>query len=181
MKKINFLYLLILPFVFTSCDFFSKFDHFSAGNTFEESFSVAVTPGISDSFSNSVEFAVTDDSTISDNINEIESFDVNEISYKITDFNGDEFATAQGEITITSAGRPIGDPVSISENFGDLYASGGEMSLPLTNGTLTALKEAYLNNETLSINVSASYLVNKKTTFEFTVYMSIEALIQIAN
>ncbi len=181
MKKLNFLYFLILPFVFSSCDFLKKFDHFTAGNTFEQSFTIDVAPGISDSFSESTTFSVEDDATISDNLDGIESFSVNDISYKITDFSGDASAVAQGDITVSFEGNTIGDPISISGlNFAELYASGDETNLLLTDKTLIDIKVAYLqsdSNTPLTITASGSYLVDKKTTVEFTIYMSIEALI----
>ena len=181
MKKLNLLYLLILPFVFSSCDFLDKFDHFSAGNTFEQTFEIEVEPGNSNSYSESTTFSVEDDATISDNIGDIESFDVNDISYKITNFSGDALATADGNITISAEGRTIGDPVSISGlSFSDLYNTGEEMSLPLTNATLIAIQDAYLNGDVLTITAEGSYLVEETTKVEFTIYMSIEALIKMA-
>ena len=43
MKKLTtYLFTALLIVAFTSCDFLEKFDHFGAGNTFDESFTVTV-------------------------------------------------------------------------------------------------------------------------------------------
>ena len=179
MKKINLLYILILPFVISSCDFLEKFDHFGVGNTFEESFVIEASAGDGDTFSGSVEFSAQDDATIGDNLANIEEFDVTKISLRITKYTGDPTVVANGEFTVASNGLVVGTTVAITNlNFSDLASSEQELILPLSASTFSAIKEAYLNNQTLTVTAEGD--ISKSDTdveAEVTIYMEVSATI----
>jgi len=180
MKKINFLYLFILPFVFTSCDFLEKFDHFGVGNTFERSFDINVNPTDLNTYTGFVSFDASDDATLDENLDDIKEFDIENIRYKITGFSGDDIAVANGTVKITSEGDVVGTSVTIGNvNFSDLYAEGTEMKLPLTQATYNAIKDAYLSKQKIKIEISGDYVVSEPTEVEFTIYMTVEALINM--
>jgi len=180
MKKVNLLYLLILPFAFASCDnFLDKFDHFGIGNTFERSFNINVNPADVSSYTGFVSFDASDDATLDDNLDNIKEFDIESISYKITGFSGDKDAVANGMVKITSEGVDVGTSVAIGNvNFFDLNAESTEMELPLTQATYDGIKDAYLKNQKIKIEMSGDYIVSEPTEVEFTIYMTIEALIE---
>ncbi len=178
MKYPNFIYLFILLTVF-SCSTFEKFDHFGIGNTFEESFEVDIPFSNNMSFLGSVEFAASDDATIQDNIDNIQEFEVTQISLKITNYVGNSGAVGNGSFMITSNGNSVGDAVQVSNlNFTQLFASEELMELPLTQATYNAIETAYRANETLTIEASGEISgATENLQIEFTVYMSIEATI----
>jgi hypothetical protein len=173
MKKSNLIYLLVLPFIFSSCDdFFGKFDHFGVGNTFEESFSVSVNANDQTSYAGSVSFDASDDATLDENIDKISQFEVNRISVVITSFTGDPSTIASGSFTITSEGQPVGTPVSLDLNLN----SEEEVVLPFTDATFRAIKDAYLEKQKITITAEGS-VSSAPIEVEFTVYMTIEATI----
>jgi len=178
MKKSKFVYLLILPFVIFSCSSFDKFNQFGIGNTFDESFTVTV-PMSNQSFEGFVEFAASDDETIKDNIDNITAFEVTQISVKITNYSGNSEAVANGGFSVESEGVSVGDPVEISNlNLAQLYASQEYLALPLTNSTYSAIKEAYLANQTLTVTTNGGITgATEILEIEFTIFMSIEATI----
>ncbi len=181
MKYPNFIYLFILLTAF-SCSTFEKFDHFGIGNTFEESFEVDIPLSNNMSFLGSVEFAASDDATIQDNIdkNNIQEFEVTQISFKINNYVGNSGAVGNGSFMITSNGNIVGDAVQVSNlNFTQLFASEELMELPLTQATYDAIETAYRANETLTIEVSGEiFEATENLQIEFTVYMSVEATIK---
>lgn len=182
MKKPFLLYLLIIPFIISSCDFLDKFDHFGVGNTFEESFEISVPGGTAGSFSKTVEFSVTDDATVSDNLdnNNIQEFEVIRISLKITDYSsGDNDVIVNGELAITSNGFVVGEPVSIDNlNLSQAYNNDEELVLVLSSAHLNDIKEAYLGGTPLVLETSGSTTGSSvDIEAELTVYMSIEATI----
>jgi len=179
MKKLNFSYLLILPLVIFSCSTFEKFDYFGIGNTFQESFEVDIPFSSNMSFFGSVEFSASDDPTIQDNIDNIQEFEVTQISLKITNYSGNPEAVANGNFMITSNGNSVGDAVQISNlNFAQLFASEELMELPLTQATYDAIKTAYLANQTLTIEASGEISgATESLQIEFTMYLSVEATI----
>ncbi len=179
MKKLNFIYLLILPLVIFSCSTFDKFDYFGIGNTFQESFIVDIPYNNNMSFFGSVEFAASDDATIADNINNIQEFEVTQISLKITNYSGNPEAVGNGSFMVTSNDSNIGDAVQVENlNFAQLFASEELMELPLTQATYDAIKIAYLANQTLTVEASGDITgATEDLQVEFTIYMSIEATI----
>lgn len=187
MKKLKFTYLLILPFIILSCNTLNKFDHFGVGNTFDESFIVDIPFSENMTFSGSVEFAASDDDTIGDNIDDIEEFKVTQISVKISDFNGNPEAVANGHFFITSntpnGDIPVGEPISISNLiFSEVYNTDQLLELDLTPATFIAIQEAYLNNQTLTVQAVGDVTeATEDLEIEFTVYMSIEATIRTNN
>ena len=180
MKKLNSLYLSILLFAFLSCDFLDKFDHFGVGNTFERSFIINVDPNDVNTYSGFVSFDASDDATLDENLDNIKEFDIENIRYKITGFAGDDVAVANGTVSITSEGEQVGTSVTFENvNFSDLYAEDMEMMLPLTQATYAAIKEAYLSKQKIEIEVSGDYIVREPTELEFTLYMTVDALINM--
>ena len=179
MKKFKLLYFLILPFAFASCDFLDKFDHFGVGNTFEGSFTINAAAGDSDSFSGSVEFAASDDATIGDNLQDIQEFEVVKISLRITEYTGDNSVVANGEFTISSNGLVVGTPVIVDNlNFSQVANLEQELILPLSAGTYNDIKEAYLNNQTLTITAEGDLSASETSVeAEVTIYMEISATI----
>lgn len=171
MKKSNLIYLLILPFIFASCDFLDKFDHFGVGNTFEESFAVSVPAGSQQTYSGSVSFDASDDATLEENLDNIREFNVTSISLRITKTTPNA-VTANGSFSITSEGTPVGDPVDVNLDL----SSDEEVILPLTSSTFDAIKDAYLANQKITITAAGS-VTDTPIDVEFTVYMSIEATI----
>ncbi len=172
MKKSKFIYLLILPLIIFSCDTFDKFDHFGVGNTFEESFEVKVPEGSITTFEGSASFDASDDSTLNDNIDAITQFEVTRISMKITKVASTKIM-AEGEVSITSDGVPVGDPVSMNLDL----SSDEEVLLAITPATFEAIKKAYLDKQKIKITASGS-VSDTPIDVEFTIYMSIEATIQ---
>ncbi len=180
MKKLNFIYLLILPLVIFSCNIFEKFNYFGIGNTFEESFEVDIPYNEDNmSFFGSVEFAASDDATIEDNINNIQEFEVTQISLKITNYIGNPEAVANGNFMVTSDNNNVGDAVQVDNlNFAQLFASEELMELPLTQATYDAIETAYRANQTLTVEASGDITgAREDLQVEFTIYMSIEATI----
>lgn len=181
MKKFKLLYLLILPFVILSCDFLDKFDHFGVGNTFEESFTVNTPPGPAETFSGSVDFAASDDSTIGDNLGEnMEEFDITKISLRITKYTGDVSVFANGDFTFSYNGLVVGVPVAIDNLiFSQAESTGQEFILPLTSGTYKDIKAAYLNNQPITITIAGVCSASETDVeIEFTMYMEIAATIK---
>ena len=172
------LLILLLPLAFVSCDFLDKFDHFSAGSTFDKSFTVNV--GASEtSFSGSAEFNATDDETISENIDRINDYKLKKLSFKITSYDGPSGATGSGQFSFSSLGSLLGSPIAVSNvNFGQLQASGDEVEVPLTDEVVLAVRDAYLNNQTITVEAGGE-VSDSPITMEFTVYMSIEARVNV--
>lgn len=180
MKKPFVLYLLIIPFIISSCDFLEKFDHFGVGNTFEESFEIGIPAGAGGSFAESVEFSVSDDATISDNIEHIQEFEVNRLSLKVTKYdNGDPNVIVNGILTVRSNGFDVGETIVIENlNLSQLYDNDEEVVLLLSDNHLNDIKEAYLGGTPLTFVASGD--VSESTTdvvAEITIYMSIDATI----
>lgn len=171
MKKSNLIYLLILPFIFSSCDFLDKFDHFGVGNTFEESFAISVPEGITQSYSGSVSFDASDDATLEENLDNIREFEVISISMRVTKTTPNT-VTAEGSFSITSQGAPVGDPVQLTLDL----SSDEEVILPLSPATFRAVKDAYLANQKITITAAGS-VSETPIDIEITVYMAIEATI----
>ncbi len=171
MKKSNLIYLLILPFIFSSCDFLDKFDHFGVGNTFEESFQVSVPAGSVSSYAGSVSFDASDDATLEENLENIREFEVTSISLRITKTTTNT-VTADGSFAITSDGAPVGDPVTVNLDL----SSEEEVILPLSTSTYRAVKDAYLAHQKITIAVAGS-VSETPIDVEFTIYMAIEATI----
>lgn len=172
MKKPNLIYLLILPFVFSSCDFLDKFDHFGVGNTFEESIAISVPEGTIQSYSGSVSFDASDDATLEENLDNIQEFEVISISIRVTKTTP-HAVTAEGSFSITSQGAPVGDPVDLIIDL----SSDEEVILPLSSTTFRAIKDAYLANQAITITAAGS-VSDTPIDIEITVYMAIEATIK---
>lgn len=179
MKKFKLLYLLILPFVISSCDFLDKFDHFGVGNTFEESLTVNTPPGPAETFSGSVDFAASDDATLGDNLQDIQEFDITKISLRITKYTGDDSVFANGDFTFSYNGLVVGVPVVIDNLiFSQAESTGQEFILPLTSVTYKGIKEAYLNNQPITITIAGVCSASETDVeIEFTMYMEIAATI----
>ena len=181
MKKLTtYLFTALLIVAFTSCDFLDKFDHFGAGNTFDESFTVTVDENDPD-FTGTVEFAATDDETIKENIDRISDYKLNKLSFVIDSYNGPSSSVGNGQFSFSSLGTPVGSPIVISNvNFAQLAASGEEFEIPITDAFVLAVGEAYLNNQTLTVEASGSISdLTEAASFDFTVYLSIEARIDV--
>lgn len=180
MKKLSIFSLVLIPVVLLSCDFLDKFDHFSAGNTFEQSFSVTVDEN-DPSFSGSVEFAATDDETINENIDKISDYKLDKLSFTIDSYNGPSNSAGNGQFTFASLGTTLGSPIVVSNvNFSELAASGVELEVPLTDEIVLAVRNAYLNNQTITIEASGEITnLTEPATFDFTVLMSIEARVEV--
>lgn len=173
MKKSVLLFLFTLPFILTSCDFLEKFDHFGVGNTFEKSFEISVPEGTTSSYEGSVIFQASDDATIDDNLNNIQEFEVNKISVKVTSFEGDPTATAVGHFEIRGDGNQlIGTPLSLNLDLN----SDEEVELELLPSTLASIKDAYLNKEKIRVTANGS-VSSTPIDVEITIYMTIEATI----
>lgn len=179
MKKFKLLYLLILPFVISSCDFLDKFDHFGVGNTFEESLTVNTPPGPAETFSGSVDFAASDDATLGDNLQDIQEFDITKISLRITKYTGDDSVFANGDFTFSYNGLVVGVPVVIDNLiFSQAESTGQEFILPLTSVTYKGIKDAYLNNQPITITIAGVCSASETDVeIEFTMYMEIAATI----
>ncbi len=179
MKKLKFIGLFILPMLIFSCSTFEKFDQFGVGNTFDESFTVNIPQNSNMAFSGTVEFAASDDAIISDNLSDIQEFEVTQIGFKITNYVGNPEAVASGSFATTSDNINVGDSVMFSNlNFAQIFASEELMVLNLTSSTYDAIKTAYLNNQTLAVDVTGDIAgATEDLQIEFTVYMSIEATI----
>lgn len=179
MKKPFLLSLLVIPFLISSCDFLEKFDHFGVGNTFEESFEIDIPANTGGSFAESVEFSVSDDATISENIQNIQEFEVNRISLKITEYTGDDNVIVNGLLITKSNGFEVVDPVLIENlNLSQAYENDEEVVLVLSDNQLDDIKEAYLGGTPLLLEATGS--VSESTSAinaEITLYMSIDATI----
>ncbi|VAW26238.1 hypothetical protein MNBD_BACTEROID06-269 [hydrothermal vent metagenome] len=172
MKKLNFIYLLILPLVIFSCSIFEKFNYFGIGNTFEESFTVVVSEGNITSFEGSASFDASDDATLEDNIGNITEFKVTRISLRITKV-APASIMATGEVYITSEGDSIGNPVNMNIDL----SSGEDIELDITPATFAAIEKAYLEKQKIKIT-AAGAVSDTPIDVEFTIYMSVEATIQ---
>ena len=182
MKKLPLYLVAIIPLVIlASCDFLEKFDHFTAGSTFSESFNVTVDQNDPD-FVGSVEFAATDDETIKENIDKISDYKINKLSFIVDSYNGPSNSTGSGQFSFSSLGTQIGSTVSVSNiNFGQLAVSGQEVEIPLTDDIIVAVRDAYLGGNPVKIDASGELTnLTEPATFEFTVYMSVEARVELA-
>lgn len=176
MKKSNLLCLLILPFVFASCDFLDKFNHFGMGNTFEETFSISVSDG-EQSFSEDVSFDASDDATLEENFDKISHFEVTRISIRITSFEGDPTTMADMVVSITSKGETVGEPFAVpSFNLN----SEEEILLDLSDPNFRAIEDAYLTNRTITM-IATGLISNTPVEVDFTVYMTVEATFDTKN
>ncbi len=184
MKNLKASYLFILPLFIFSCSTFEKFDHFGVGNTFDKSFIVNIPLSEQMTFSGSVEFAASDDNTIGDNVDNIEKFKVTQVNVKISDYKGNPEAVTNGNFFITSntpdGDVPVGDPATISNlNFEEVYNADQLLELDLTPATFIAIQEAYLANQTLTVQAVGDITgATEDLEIEFTIYMSIEATIR---
>jgi hypothetical protein len=170
---------MLLPLVIFSCNTFDKFDHFGIGNTFKKSFTVNIDPNNNLSFAKSVEFAASDDEVIENNIDNINKFKVTQISLSIEKYIGNNEAKANGYVRFQSGGKNIGDSVKIENlNFKQLFDSKKRLVLPLTEATYSAIKNAYLTNETIIITSNGAVdSVTEILEIEFGIFMTIEATI----
>lgn len=142
MKRL-FLIILTVTAISYSCD---KLTEFFVNHTFEDSFPVDLPANGPTTFEEEFSFDATDNQEVADNINNLSGYTVSSLKFSISDFVPDT-GIVSGIFSfyfLNSSGNQIGDMTSLSvDNLFALSASGDQVDVPLTQGTINAVQDEF--------------------------------------
>jgi len=181
MKIIHSFFILSFFIPLVSCEDISEFDHFTISNTFEESFSFSIDSlDLSNSrFDELIEFDIANDDSLSIYVNQVTDYKITNLGFKITSFEGNTNAKGSGQFAIISNGINIGSVEFIALNFANLYSSGAEYKLNLPDAVILAIKNALLEEQIITMEVSGNVSSRPIDEVGVTVFMTVEARVEL--
>lgn len=159
MKNRNLITIVSALFVaglLTSCDIFDKADDVSFNASFDESFTITNAPA------GTLEKSIVVDATTDPEVNKykekITSIVINEITYKVTDYDGPSTATFSGDAVFgTSSDTDAFGSVEISSlNLSNASSTGQEFQLSLAQTEVDAIAAQLKNNSTVTVTFAGT-------------------------
>lgn len=171
--------MALAAFAFTSCDKIAEIENFGVKHTFEQELNLDVKDSDPDQFATDYTLDVKSNKDFEDNISKISGYTVKSLSYRISDFEGADVATATGQIQFYNETTPIGHVIDMGViSFKALENSGNSVEIPVSEELKTLLQDQLLNNN--SIRVVIGGVVSEKPLMATTVLaMEIEALVKV--
>jgi len=172
MKRL-FLLMLTVAAISYSCD---KLTEFLVNHTFEDSFPVDLPADGPTTYGEEFSFDATDNQEVADNINSLSGYTVSSLKFSISEFVPDT-GIVSGFFSFyfkNSSGSQIGDMTTLSvDNLFALSASGDEVDVPLTQGTIDAVQSEFGSTNKVKAVVSGS-VSEVPVNFIVNVFLEIE-------
>lgn len=147
--KINSILLVLIAFIFISCDELEELNQVDVKSTISQEGTITLSEDTSD-FSENVVLNLSSSVELTPLLNRIEKIEIEEAYYELTNYEGADEAT--GSIEIVSSSQVFGP---FSHNFSQDVQSGTQFNL--ANSTkLNILATNLKNANTLTISVSGS-------------------------
>lgn len=154
MKRTFLLILAIAAFSY-SCD---KLE-FDIANVFQVSAEVDLGPNDDAAYTGSETIDATSNQDVADNLSHISAYTLNSVDFSISDFQvGSDSTTSDFEVSFSSNGSQIGSTLTSQDplQLAVLSASGQKINLPLDDATITAIQNALLTNNSVTVNYAGS-------------------------
>jgi hypothetical protein len=149
MKRTILLFMTSVAILY-SCDKLS----FNIDNTFKVSADVNLDANDDLTYSGNVTIDAASDQEVANNLSNISSYTVNSIDFSISDFElGSDSTTSTFSVSFYSGGSQIGSTISSQDPLPlpQLSASGQKINLPIDAATITAIQNALLSNNQVTI------------------------------
>ncbi len=144
MKNLNlkviaaFLFAAIAFLNFTNCN--KLIDAFELNASFSEDVTINISPSDELSYTDTLTIDLSSNEDFANNADHVTQFTIRKISYVVTDYVGAEGISGSDTTTFYSENNQIGDPIiQTNVNFGELYASGNSVELPISQATIEGL------------------------------------------
>jgi len=137
-----------------SCDLFDKADDISFSTEFDESITVNDAPA--GSYSDQITLDATTDPEVAKYKEKIQNIELNEVTYKVSNYVGPDDATFTGDVLFGTNGT-LGS-VSISAvNLSDASNSGDEMELDLSQDEVNAVAAQLKDDKAVLVTMAGEF------------------------
>lgn len=137
-----------------SCDLFDKADDISFSTEFDKS--LTVDNAGKGSYSDQITLDATTDPEVAKYKEKIQNIELNDVTYKVSNYTGPDDATFSGDVLFGVNGD-LGS-VSISGlNLSDASSSGDEMDLDLSQDEVNAVAAQLKNDKTVLVTMAGEF------------------------
>lgn len=148
-----------------SCDLFDKADDISFSTEFDES--ITVNNASEGSYSSSITLDATTDSEVAKYKEKIQDITLNEITYKVSGYNGPDNATFTGDVLFGDNGN-LGSVSITAINLKTASDSGDEMELDLSQDEVNAVAAQLKDDKAVKVTMAGEFS-NGPVSFVITV------------
>lgn len=153
MKK-GLLFLLVgaLGFGFTSCDKIDEIENFAVDHKFEESYVLDIPNGPNTTYAITSVIDPSSNADFKENLSKISNYSVKKLTYRISEYTGDQFTMATAMIHFRSGGNMIGSPITLDPfSFQSMLESGNEVEIVVDDATKTQVQDMLLANNEIEV------------------------------